>query len=40
MLYPGVIVPETTGKPKNTTHWFAAMDRNDDSLGGFQELCK
>jgi hypothetical protein len=26
--------------PKNTTHWFAVMDRNDYSLGGFQKLCK
>jgi len=27
-------------EPKNTTHWFAVMDRNDYSLGGFQKLCK
>ena len=26
--------------PKITTHRFAVMDRNDDSLGGFRKLCK
>jgi len=26
--------------PKNTTRYFAILDRNDFSLGGFQKLCK
>jgi hypothetical protein len=27
-------------KPRNSTRYFAEMDKNDYSLGGFQKLCK
>jgi len=26
--------------PRNSTRYFAEMDQNDYSLGGFQKLCK